>query len=724
MHYFQDSLTGAVLRWYVGLDGGHINTWRDLANAFLRQYKYNEDMAPDRSRLQNLSKTDTEGFKDYAQRCCELAAQVQPPLSEREMASMFIDTLPSPFYDKVVGSVASNFADLVIIGERIEAGIKRGRFAQDRGSTSLVKKVEKRRGDTNTVIADSSQGQSKLILSSSGVVSPSDTPSQVAVANTPEAPNLRLVRQRRVFTPIPLPYSTLFPLLLERGMIAILPLKPLEPPYPRSYDPNAKCDYHSGVVGHSTERCCNLKHKVQDLIEAGWLGFKGNEPNISTNPLSTHEGQSINTLSHNVLAPNQGKGTPQTIGQVAATGQEWARPFQPLIIQCDPIRPAPLIIAAPPKPAYKNNHAVPWHYDLILEELPKKQADDPPSEEITNIAEPRGMTSSGRVYTPENLGRKNPKENPKGTPKEKVAEEFLKLIRYSEYELLDHLNKTLARISLLSLLLNSKSHRNLLLKVLKEAHVAPDITAERFGGIIGSLTSSGRLTFSDEEIPAEGRQHNQPLHIAVKCRDYMIIKVLINNGSSLNVFPKATLDKLSSIHAQLKASLVVVRAFDDSRRDVMGEVTLHIYIGPTLFNITFQLSSGKTLNPRSRGRTLFPPPKSQIYRKLATGQCNGGARIGNHHPRAKGIHQRRRGVSGNLLPGTRTYVRCGKPHTLLRCRRNGISSHDQRRVPTGQGVGPLLEGIPAPIKIQENKGRAGLGYQTGNQDKNGQAFPA
>ncbi|RDY12600.1 hypothetical protein CR513_02575, partial [Mucuna pruriens] len=28
-------------------DSGHVKTWRDLAEAFIRQYKYNEDMAPD-----------------------------------------------------------------------------------------------------------------------------------------------------------------------------------------------------------------------------------------------------------------------------------------------------------------------------------------------------------------------------------------------------------------------------------------------------------------------------------------------------------------------------------------------------------------------------------------------------------------------------------------------------------------------------------------------------
>ncbi|RDX75444.1 hypothetical protein CR513_44669, partial [Mucuna pruriens] len=52
VHCFQDNLTGVTLSW------GRIRTWRDLAEAFLRQYKYNEDMTPYRSRLQNLSKRE------------------------------------------------------------------------------------------------------------------------------------------------------------------------------------------------------------------------------------------------------------------------------------------------------------------------------------------------------------------------------------------------------------------------------------------------------------------------------------------------------------------------------------------------------------------------------------------------------------------------------------------------------------------------------------------
>ncbi|RDY11607.1 hypothetical protein CR513_03709, partial [Mucuna pruriens] len=106
VHCFQNNLAGAALSWY---------TWRDLAEAFLKQYKYNEDLAPDRSRLQNILKKKQEGFKEYAQRWCQLAAQVQPPIMEREMVTMFIDTLLVPYYDEVVGNVTSNFVDLMVL---------------------------------------------------------------------------------------------------------------------------------------------------------------------------------------------------------------------------------------------------------------------------------------------------------------------------------------------------------------------------------------------------------------------------------------------------------------------------------------------------------------------------------------------------------------------------------------------------------------------------------
>ena len=54
---------------------------------------------------------------------------------------------------------------------------------------------------------------------------------------------------------------------------------------------------------------------------------------------------------------------------------------------------------------------------------------------------------------------------------EAEANEFLKFIKHSEYNIVEQLHKLLAKISLLALMLHSKPHREAMLKVLKQAYV-------------------------------------------------------------------------------------------------------------------------------------------------------------------------------------------------------------------------------------------------------------
>jgi len=76
------------------------------------------------------------------------------------------------------------------------------------------------------------------------------------------------------FTLIPMLYADLLPYLLNNAMVAIIPAKIPQPPFSRGYNWNATCVYHGGVSGHSIEHCMTLKHKVQSLIDAGWLKFE------------------------------------------------------------------------------------------------------------------------------------------------------------------------------------------------------------------------------------------------------------------------------------------------------------------------------------------------------------------------------------------------------------------------------------------------------------------
>jgi len=75
-----------------------------------------------------MVKKESETFKEYAQRWRDLAAQVAPPMVKRDMITMMVDTLPLFYYEKLGGYMPSSFVDLVFAKERIEVGLKRGKF--------------------------------------------------------------------------------------------------------------------------------------------------------------------------------------------------------------------------------------------------------------------------------------------------------------------------------------------------------------------------------------------------------------------------------------------------------------------------------------------------------------------------------------------------------------------------------------------------------------------
>ena len=140
VHFFQDSLFGTQLDWFYQLERANVCNWEDLAAAFYKQYQYNADLAPTRTQIQNLYIGSNEGFKDYAQKWRDLAGRVQPPLADRELVHMFLGTLTGPFFNHLIGSSSAGFTELILTGERVEAGILSGKFQKD-ASSSVVRKL-------------------------------------------------------------------------------------------------------------------------------------------------------------------------------------------------------------------------------------------------------------------------------------------------------------------------------------------------------------------------------------------------------------------------------------------------------------------------------------------------------------------------------------------------------------------------------------------------------
>ena len=111
---------------------------------------------------------------------------------------------------------------------------------------------------------------------------------------------------------------------------------------------------------------------------------------------------------------------------------------------------------------------------------------------------------------------------------------------------------------MLSLLLNSEVHRNALLKVLNEAYVPLDIAIDKLDRLVNNIMVDNYISFTDDEIPPEGMGNYKALHITTHFKGHILPKVLIDNGSALNVMPMTTLSKLPVDQSNIKSSHTIV----------------------------------------------------------------------------------------------------------------------------------------------------------------------
>ena len=217
------------------------------------------------------------------------------------------------------------------------------------------------------------------------------------------------------------------------------------------------------------------------------------------------------------------------------------------------------------------------------------------------------MTRSGRCYVSVNSGAKEGENStekwgikiavPRGKDKEVINEpvtkaevnEFIKFIKRSEYSIVEQLHKMPAKISLLALMLNFEPHKEAMLKVLKQAYVPHNTLVDKIDRLVGNIMMDNYISFSDDEIPPNGRESTKALHITTKVKNYTLPKVLINNGSLLNVMPLSTFMRLPIDRSHMKHTTTIVRAFNGTRRKVTGEIEIEVQIGPCTFNIDFQV---------------------------------------------------------------------------------------------------------------------------------------
>ncbi|GLU06505.1 hypothetical protein SLE2022_235350 [Rubroshorea leprosula] len=323
-------------------------------------------------------------------------------------------------------------------------------------------------------------------------------------------------------------------------------------------------------------------------------------------------------------------------------------------------------------------------------------------------------------------------ESPKKLVLKNEVAEFLNILRKSEYSIIEQLNKTPAKISVLELMLSSEVHLDALLKVLREAHVPKNIDTQKFGTVVGAILAPNYINFTDDEILNEGNGHTKALHISVQCKMMNVPHVLIDNGSTLNVIPMTVLKQLKVDESHINHCNTMVHAFDGTKRNMVGKIELSVEIGPVTFDVDFFVINISPAFNMLIGRpwihvvgavpsTLHQKVKYIVNGVLVT--VNGeeehvirkattipyvGINLGTYE---SSYHSMECAAVSYIHPKFRgKWAKMAKPARVAA--KIMLACHDQ----LGEGLGLNGQGILEPIEVIQAWGNFGLGYKPKKED--------
>ncbi|XP_077221648.1 uncharacterized protein LOC143855417 [Tasmannia lanceolata] len=370
--------------------------------------------------------------------------------------------------------------------------------------------------------------------------------------------------------------------LVRDGVIELLPPRPPPDPLPRGFREDQFCQYHQGP-GHHTDRCIALRYRIEKLLAVGDLVLP--EPNVTRNPLPRHTAPPPPEIG--AISDDKPFVDPTSLICTISPATPYALNFEEEEEDClaEPVHQ----VARTPyvfQPDEEDQEArIPYVFQLDEGDHEVRPYIFQPDEEDLEIVcdEVRHVTRGGHVFKPAELRVENPAELARASElfKSKSDEEDENLLR--------QLKKTQANISIWGLLMNSAKHREVILRELNAAKVSVDITPDQLVGLVAMARVSKTLSFTDEDLTLEGRNHSRPLRVTVFCNEKKVPEVVVDNGSALNVCPLSTANALGFEPGDFIPSEQGILAYDGTRCDVVGTLATEIQIGGGMFEIEFQV---------------------------------------------------------------------------------------------------------------------------------------
>jgi hypothetical protein len=190
------------------------------------------------------------------------------------------------------------------------------------------------------------------------------------------------------------------------------------------------------------------------------------------------------------------------------------------------------------------------------------------------------------TYVPE---RQAPKDSDKGKDKvQNKGKEVESLGKNPEktrqtgekYNVLAHLRKNPALLSIFDALMMSQDLREVLIQALQDPEKYKSYFIEQnIQEALFTAKQAACINFTDDDLLIGTTDHNRPLYITKNYGGYKIGRILVNVRSSINIMSLKTLKTITLDEKHLSDEKVIIHGFNQNSQKALGALTLNLQCG-------------------------------------------------------------------------------------------------------------------------------------------------
>ena len=129
-----------------------------------------------------------------------------------------------------------------------------------------------------------------------------------------------------------------------------------------------------------------------------------------------------------------------------------------------------------------------------------------------------------------------------------------------------------------------------------------------------------KMTFADEDLLLGSKPHNRPLFVSGYTRGERVSRILIDDGSAVNIMPKGTMRRLGISMEELSKSRLVIQGFNQEGQRAIGMIRLDVTIDELKARPLFHVIDLKTSynlllgRPWIHGNGVVPSTLHQCFK--------------------------------------------------------------------------------------------------------------